>query len=74
VTTEQAYRNARRWLVSAAANFDLGIGDVRELTDAFVSYSLFRVDNFRAIYNQRIALANLTFATGETVREFPARP
>ncbi len=73
VTTEQAYRNARRWLVSAAANFDLGIGDVRELTDAFVSYSLFRVDNFRAIYNQRIALANLTFATGETVREFPAR-
>jgi hypothetical protein len=34
----------------------------------------FRVDNFRAIYNQQIALANLTYATGEAVRGFSARP
>ena len=73
-STEQAFRNARRWLVTAVANVDLGIGDVRELTQAFLAYVTFRVDNFRAIYNQQIALANLAYATGEAVRGFSARP
>ncbi|HET7854044.1 MAG TPA: TolC family protein, partial [Candidatus Methylomirabilis sp.] len=73
-STEQAYRNARRWLVTAVANVDLGVGDVRELTQAFLAYVTFRVDNFRAIYNQQIALANLAYATGEAVRGFSARP
>jgi outer membrane protein len=73
-STEQAYRNARRWLVTAVANVDLGIGEVTELTQAFLAYVRFRVDNFQAIYNQRIALANLDYATGEAVRGFSARP
>lgn len=67
--TETAYRNARRWLVTAVANIDLGIGDMTALTQAFILYIDFRVENFRAIHAQRIALANLAFATGEALQE-----
>ncbi len=68
--TGVAYRNARRWLVTAVANLDLGIGDVTALTQAFILYVDFRVENFRAIHAQRIAHANLNFASGEAVRGF----
>ena len=68
--TKDAYRNARRWLVTAVANLDLGIGEVVQLTQAFILYIEFRVENFRAIHAQRIALANLDFATGEAVKSF----
>lgn len=68
--TTVAYRNARRWLVTAVANLDLGIGEVVQLTQAFLLYVEFRVEHFRAIHAQRMALANLDFATGESVRNF----
>ena len=68
--TKDAYRNARRWLVTAVANLDLGIGEVVQLTQAFILYIEFRVENFRAIHAQRIALANLDFATGEAAKSF----
>ncbi len=67
--TTNAYRNARRWLVTAVANIDLGIGETTALTQAFILYIEFRVENFRAIHAQRMALANLAFATGEALQE-----
>lgn len=71
--TTEAYRNARRWLVTAVANIDLGIGDTTALTQAFILYIEFRVENFRAIHAQRMAMANLAFATGEALEEFSWR-
>ncbi|MFQ5657601.1 MAG: TolC family protein [Candidatus Methylomirabilales bacterium] len=71
--TRTAYRNARRWLVAAVANMDLGVGDVTSLTQAFILYVEFRVENYEAIHDQRMALANLDFATGEAVKKFPVR-
>ena len=71
--TRKAYRNARRWLVAAAANNDLGIGDITALTQAFILYIEFRVENFEAIHAQRIALANLDLASGEAVKQFPVQ-
>lgn len=71
--TTKAYRNARRWLIAAVANLDLGIGDQTALTQAFILYVEFRVENFRAIHAQRIALANLAFATGEALEQFAWR-
>lgn len=68
--TTVAYRDARRWLVTAVANLDLGIGEVVQLTQAFIMYVEFRVENFRAIHAQRMALAQLDFATGEAVKNF----
>ena len=72
-TTERAYRNARRWLVTTVANFDLGIGEAKDVADAVQVYARMRADNFRAIYNQRISWANLAFATGEAVKEVEKR-
>ena len=71
--TRRAYRNARRWLVTAVANIDLGIGETTSLTQAFIAYTEFRVENFRAVHDQRIALASLAFATGEAVKQYPVR-
>lgn len=67
--TEEGYLNARRWLVAAVANFDLGIGEAKDVADALTAYGRLRADNFRAIYNFNLSLANLDHATGKDVLE-----
>jgi outer membrane protein TolC len=62
--TREGYLNSRKWLVAAVANFDLGIGEAKDVADALASYARMRGDNFRAIYNYNLALANLDHATG----------
>ncbi len=69
IETEKAYRNARKWLVAAVANFDLGIGDAKDVADAAVAYSQMKADNLRSIYNHRISFANLLYATGLDLKE-----
>lgn len=64
VETEKAYRNARKWLVSAAANFDLGIVEAKEVADSAVAYAQMKADYLRSIYNQRLSYANILYATG----------
>ncbi len=68
-STEEAYTNAKRWLVAAAANFDLGVGEAKDVADALVAFARMRADNYRAIYNVNLALANLDHATGRDTRE-----
>ena len=62
--TREGYLNARKWLVASVANFDLGIGEAKDVADAVAGYGRLRADNFRAVYNYNIALANLDHATG----------
>lgn len=67
--TEDAYKNAKKWLVSAVANFDMGLVDAKEVADAAMAYALTRANNLRSIYNQRISFANLIYAAGMDLRE-----
>ena len=67
--TREGYLNARKWLVAAVANFDLGIGEAKDVADALASYARMRGDNFRAIYNYNLALANLDHATGRDLEQ-----
>ncbi len=67
--TEEAYTNAKKWLVAAISNFDLGVGEAKEVADALVAFARLRADNYRAIYNVNLALANLDHATGRDTRE-----
>ncbi len=67
--TREGYLNARKWLVAAVANFDLGIGEAKDVADALASYARLRGDNFRAIYNYNMALANLDHATGHDLEQ-----
>ncbi|PWB81671.1 MAG: TolC family protein [Candidatus Methylomirabilota bacterium] len=67
--TEEGWRNAKKWLVAAKANYDLGVGEARELGQAAESYAKLRADNYRAMYNYNLALANIEHATGLAVKE-----
>jgi len=67
--TEEGWRNARKWLVAAKANFDLGVGDARDLGQAVEAYAKLRAENFKTMYNYNISLANIEHATGRDVKE-----
>lgn len=62
--TEGSSRSARRWLVAAGANFDLGIGEAKEVADALGAYAKAQADHLRALYNEKAALAGLEAAAG----------
>ena len=67
--TEEGWRNARKWLVAAKANFDLGVGDARDLGQAVEAYAKLRAENFKGMYNYNLALANIEHVTGRDVKE-----
>jgi outer membrane protein TolC len=66
--TRSAYLNAKKWAVTAVANFDFGLGPAKEIFEALQAYSSMRADFFKSIYNYRIAAANLDYATNEPLR------
>ncbi|GFE59936.1 TolC family protein [Geobacter sp. AOG2] len=63
--TKSAYSNAKKWAVAALANFDFGVGPAKEIFDALEAYARMRAEYFQAIYNYKIARANLDYAVGE---------
>lgn len=60
-----AYLNAKKWAVTAIANFDFGMGPAKDIFEALQAYSVMRSDFFKALYNYRIAAASLDYATNE---------
>lgn len=66
--TRSAYLNAKKWTVTALANFDFGMGPAKDIFEALQAYSSMRSDFFKSIYNYRIAAANLDYATSEPLR------
>ncbi|MGH7379943.1 MAG: TolC family protein [Candidatus Methylomirabilales bacterium] len=62
--TEASSRAARRWLVAAVANFDLGVGEAKDVADALGAYAKARSDHLRGLYNEKAALAHLEAAAG----------
>lgn len=63
--TKSAYSNAKKWAVTAVANFDFGLGPAKEILEALQVYARMRAAYFQSIYNYQIAKANLDYATGE---------
>lgn len=64
--TKAAYSNAKKWAVTAVANFDFGVGPAKEILEALQVYARMRAAYFQSIYNHKIARANLDYATGES--------
>jgi outer membrane protein len=60
----KAYVNARRWLVTAFSNFDMGLGHMEEIFRAFERYGVARGDYLMALYEYNLAKAKLDKATG----------
>jgi len=61
---EKAYVNARRWLVTTFSNFDMGLGSISDIFQAFERYGVFRGDYLMALYQYNLALAQLEKDTG----------
>jgi len=61
---DKAYVNARRWLVTELSNFDMGIGKMDNIFQAFERYGQFRGDYLIALYDYHLAKVQLDKATG----------
>ena len=61
---DEAYKNAKKWLVTADANIDMGVGETKDLADAVLAYATTRINHLKSLYNQKMALANLLYASG----------
>jgi outer membrane protein len=64
-TSKEAYSSSKKWTVASLANFDFGVGPSKDIFDGLQQYAKLRAAYFQAIYNQKMALANLSYATGE---------
>jgi outer membrane protein TolC len=71
VGMEKAYINARRWLVTAFSNFDMGLGKMDDIFTAFERYGSFRGDYLQALYDYNLAVAKLDKDTGAFRRSLP---
>jgi outer membrane protein TolC len=69
---EKAYVNARRWLITSFSNFDMGLGKMEDIFQAFERYGTFRGDYLLALYNYNLATAQLDKATGAYRRQLAA--
>jgi outer membrane protein TolC len=69
-----AYKSAKQWVITSLANFDLGVGEARDIADSVSTYARIRADYFRSVYNQRLAIANLQHATGMDADTVPYTP
>ena len=61
---EAAVETAKRWSVEASADYSVGLGDVRDLTDATQAFVQLRVAAYDTKYRHNIALAELERAVG----------
>lgn len=61
---QRAVADAKRWSVQASADYSVGMGDVRDLTDATQAFVQLRVAAYDAGYRHNVALAELARATG----------
>lgn len=61
---EPALRQTKVWMVRAAADYGVGLGDSSNLTDAASAYTQLRVAWLSAILHHNVALADLAKATG----------
>ncbi|MDD2901487.1 MAG: TolC family protein [Syntrophales bacterium] len=61
---EKSYVNARRWLITSFSNFDMGLGKMEDIFQAFERYGTFRGDYLASLYEYNLATAKLQQATG----------
>ena len=57
-------QKGRQWVVRAAADYEVGFGDSRSVSDAVEAYALLRGGELEARYRLNVALAELAHATG----------
>ncbi|MBI5529406.1 MAG: TolC family protein [Deltaproteobacteria bacterium] len=56
---------ARKWLAASMLNYNIGVGDTRDLLEALVAQAQGRIQQLKAAYEARVALAELELASGK---------
>lgn len=69
---DRAWENAKKWVVTALANSDLGIGETKDLADAILAMAKTRAEYFQAVFNYQMGVARLDNAAGRDVEEIRA--
>lgn len=69
IELEKAYKNARKWVVTALLNFDMGIGEAKEIGEAAAIYAQTKANYIRSVFNHRMSFANLLYAAGMDLKE-----
>jgi outer membrane protein TolC len=72
VGLEKSYVNARRWLITSFSNFDMGLGKMEDIFQAFERYGTFRGDYLLALYQYNLGVAQLEKSTGAYRRTLAA--
>lgn len=62
--SRKALKASDNWLRSATMTFDIGIGEVKDLIDAFKANGAMQSEHFQTIFNYNVALAKLCKAIG----------
>ncbi len=60
-------KNGRRWIMSVKANFDLGLAETRDFSDALVAFFQNRIKYLQSLMDVNLAAAALSRATGADV-------
>jgi outer membrane protein len=68
---EKAYVNARRWLITTFSNFDMGLGKIDDIFQAFERYGVFRGDYLMELYSYNLSVAQLDKSTGAYRAKLP---
>lgn len=61
---DAAVKKSKRWMVQASADYSVGLGDSRSVTDAAQAYVQLRIAFFDAKFRHNVALAELARVTG----------
>ena len=65
--TRKGFRSGRQWLVAAVANFDLGVGEGKDVAEAALAYAQLHAAYFQAVYYYNLSLAKLDHRAGRDV-------
>ena len=62
-------RAARRWMISAVNNYDVGIGEPRTLMEGIAAYGMMKISQLKARYDYNMALADLSQVVGREITD-----
>ncbi|MBF0552078.1 MAG: TolC family protein [Deltaproteobacteria bacterium] len=68
-STSKGYKAARKWLVGSVANYDMGVGEMKDAADSIVVYAQLKQEYLKAILNYNMGVANLDHACGRDTLE-----
>jgi outer membrane protein TolC len=70
--SKKAMKASERWLRSASMTFDIGVGEIKDLLEAFKANGEMRAEYYRNIYEYNVAVATLEKTVGQTLIDWSA--